>query len=1754
MENIVEKLNQNRLFELTEQDFENIANNTELKTLFLLKVKEGHQFDLENAYEITELLSADYITIILDMIKEQQPDAYIEFFYISENKIKEEFDEKTAEVVINYIQKNINYVLNKIPTIDIKKEKIENIDIIKNIIDNKLEKKYGSIYMEQPPEEFEVLLLDALDRNKYNCIFTINPNILKKCLETNQLKAALYGVHPENKEEAEIIFQALEDEIINYDDLHYEFKKYYEQDLRIIKHKLRSSAGYIYLNDECFKNNETRQLIIEEIARNPELADKYEISSRSSNYPDLAIAIIKYSSVDNIKDIIRYKNDTLINLINGYKDELIDALIYNLDHNQSYIEEIIENYYLDSRYYPEIKTEIMDNQKFFNYFTSKISLDKIIHHLISHEYNGEREYCLNPTRYELLANANITFTTIPKNINYKVNYPENVWLALIPLLDTKELTPTNIPLSNFEQQEKVFDCILQRLKELKSNTYNNYLTYWQGPITQTLVDIVCDQNNPLNLNITQKLNILPAAKMTNNKYLLEIINQTDTITISELPVLMPTLLKIENPEEVKKICYALFSKIDKSTEILSYFSGISSDIYNTLKNNQENKTNINKQSIIFFNCLQEYLKTQKDIPLFLTQYFEPEVAQKATYSNLEALVSNPDLFLVNGTPPHHFIEFIKECQNKNIKIDLKLIHKAASFTVSKKIYEYENITFSDDKETYVILFKLLNLSPKDSIERKVIELWLNKSLTYKFFDCKTEDNKTHFLDLLISHTEYTEKILEVINSNYLNDSTILSSVINKMLILEQDSPEIKQKVLDTIIKLIENGKLNNFSPQHNLEAYIELIDNPIFVNYVIQTYISCIENHIQNIKLFLNDNKYKEATLKILYEKKHLATNNYIINLIKEIPEIKEYVKESLEQDESQWLEFNINYLDVELLNAYLKHHSIDKVITFIVHNQDLTLITPELYTIIKTNLFEKHKEYNQESYNILEEFYGLELLLLLETENFQKILQADSNIAKKITEVFKERKLYEGIITSINDSFRQNYFNIENPHIINFYTNTLEIIQRGITEEELQEIINILINYIPSNLESSIEATNNELLLNTYKSNKEDFLRILIQELSNNQNIYAPIFNKIANNLIIQKRNEYRSTQDIYKDTNLKYELETKSLYNALFNYLSKKHPEKLLRIIINTENTTELDIKTIYFLCGKTNNYTEEELPQIKRNIPHLKSIILNHFDKLNENDKQTKKRSVWNWYDEEEPKKFPNLPKKYESLLNEPEFTKLVKKIPIYPTRKKATEMFGNLNIDVFETLTKDNEKFNALIAILNKYRFLEWGDLFEPTIKKLSLGEDTINIFNFINAFSKIYDNEKKTILRERKKLIDILVEEMKKEGKTKEEIDNYIKIKESEPININITAYKILKYSTIYSSIANYYKLILGIEDFDFVKRNDQPNSAHRNAEERLQKTSEMQLKMMEFDKITIPSFIYDYETNQEQKTKLRVAVGNRADSRNLTHGERTGACMRAYGHADSLFEFCNTDPRGFHIVFTDPETNEYVSRVSGFRNGNTVFLNQLRYSTNYKYTTEDVIAACKAACEELIKRSKDSTMPIENVVASPYYALSLYDTQLLSESNIGKDVYTGYKDVSSNAVVLATTGENGLAVPLKLDGNNQPIYEPVRIPAKEYIGEQITENINVLIQRITAIKECLANKDNPQYYKSLDFDYETLETKFIHVIIGQDWYVALDINGNLTYDIAVQNEHSIKESNEAISKLSAIKIQKTQIGGFTNGI
>ena len=72
--------------------------------------------------------------------------------------------------------------------------------------------------------------------------------------------------------------------------------------------------------------------------------------------------------------------------------------------------------------------------------------------------------------------------------------------------------------------------------------------------------------------------------------------------------------------------------------------------------------------------------------------------------------------------------------------------------------------------------------------------------------------------------------------------------------------------------------------------------------------------------------------------------------------------------------------------------------------------------------------------------------------------------------------------------------------------------------------------------------------------------------------------------------------------------------------------------------------------------------------------------------------------------------------------------------------------------------------------------------------------------------------------------------------------------------------------------------------------------------------------MYERKNISVPPVDEDLELSNGKR--MNVVIGNVSDPINLTYGERTGACMRIGGHADSLFDFCLKDDNCFHIRFS----------------------------------------------------------------------------------------------------------------------------------------------------------------------------------------------------------------------------------------------
>ena len=412
----------------------------------------------------------------------------------------------------------------------------------------------------------------------------------------------------------------------------------------------------------------------------------------------------------------------------------------------------------------------------------------------------------------------------------------------------------------------------------------------------------------------------------------------------------------------------------------------------------------------------------------------------------------------------------------------------------------------------------------------------------------------------------------------------------------------------------------------------------------------------------------------------------------------------------------------------------------------------------------------------------------------------------------------------------------------------------------------------------------------------------------------------------------------------------------------------------------------------------------------------------------------------------------------------------------------QLLIDLNLTALRKSVLNNEQtYNTLLAIMKKRK----PHLLPDSLKKLlevgSISTDYTNISGFVSFFDSIYESERSRLAAN---------------GKNPDEALSGLA--------------SILIQAEIHSGISSVYSQVLGGEDAKLIKANPRPNSSSKKIKnnERLIEAIKLTKENYLRREVTVPTF--DRTFNLTSGKQLEVTVGNFTDPSNLTHGERTGACMRIGGVGESLFYFCLKNPNGFHIRFNDPETGEYISRVSGFRNGNTVFLNELRYSCNpSKFDDDEVIEACKKAANELIRLSAGSTCPIENVVISDEYAMRKDEYQLtnLGVQSIKEGLPSFYTDVSSKAVILATTTPP--FKPINFDKTEVPTYEPCR---SKVIRTQNQQYLSGRINRVASIKAILEGVP----YENLD--QIEFEDGLIYGIVADDWYIYITRNMEIKYD------------------------------------
>lgn len=435
------------------------------------------------------------------------------------------------------------------------------------------------------------------------------------------------------------------------------------------------------------------------------------------------------------------------------------------------------------------------------------------------------------------------------------------------------------------------------------------------------------------------------------------------------------------------------------------------------------------------------------------------------------------------------------------------------------------------------------------------------------------------------------------------------------------------------------------------------------------------------------------------------------------------------------------------------------------------------------------------------------------------------------------------------------------------------------------------------------------------------------------------------------------------------------------------------------------------------------------------------------------------------------------------------------------EKIIKIFIELDIDLLkDKLFSNDDLFKELSNVLSKYKILGWNDIFEKLIKEAKVDFDDATIASLIQFFYRFYPE---------------MNEDRKKD------------------------LFEIIKDADYYTPGATIYASLLGEEDYRWLSRNPIPNAPQMKKKERLESVPGLLKKMYQRKFITIPSMKENIKICEGKS--LNVTIGNTTDTINFTYGERTGACMRIGGHADSLLRFCIENENGFHIMITNPETGELVSRVSGFRNGNTIILNQLRHSLDSRYSDLELVDLMKKVSKIIIDRTKDSEYPIDNVFINSEYAMKVSGENCSQISEV-EDFQEGYSDFYmdtkiNNAILLASSNADNSLVDLKLGPSNVEKYPILRQKIRCITDKkEIVRNI----KKINAIDKLLIDDDNWMQICFEEIDVDNISKLFV----GEDWYIALDEKDNIIGRFYI--DRGLEETLEEMNFVTANFISNSQ--------
>ena len=431
------------------------------------------------------------------------------------------------------------------------------------------------------------------------------------------------------------------------------------------------------------------------------------------------------------------------------------------------------------------------------------------------------------------------------------------------------------------------------------------------------------------------------------------------------------------------------------------------------------------------------------------------------------------------------------------------------------------------------------------------------------------------------------------------------------------------------------------------------------------------------------------------------------------------------------------------------------------------------------------------------------------------------------------------------------------------------------------------------------------------------------------------------------------------------------------------------------------------------------------------------------------------------------------------------------------KSLLNVLSGVVPSVYSKNIKGKNLSKPLNNLLSKYKIAGWQETFKILCESCNLSFDESTVYSFINYFDKIYD-----------------------------------KFNSLEEKNRTLTA--LLDVANVYVCPSLKYEMLINKENFEYICLDPNPNKTASTKNQRLALVADFVKKMYKRDSITVPSG--ENTVTLSNNKDIKFSIGDIYDPIALTYGERTGACLRIKGAFYDLFSFCLEDKNGFHIRFNDPLTGEFISRVSGIRNGNTVFLNELRDTVLEGYSDEELVETLQKIAEFLVESTKDSPHPIENVVVSNDYAMRdqpSYDLNLTDR----KEAFNGlhFNIINKGNILYTSSEDHKTLVPYKFGDEYTCEYKPYN----NFIDFGGPKEANEIINRVYMIDKLLEDEQ----FGDLDV-IENIDAQ--KCIYGHGWVVYMDSSGKLHEKII----EKFKNDNELRALIDETK--KEYFGGVNN--